>query len=119
MGRNTYPEMNKLIRLLVLNDIPFEVLAFPSGGYEDDGLQIFSPSLANYKIDAVCHRGTGGYTKGLIEIQSDLLYEEPVGLPEADFFYPGDSGIRGWLTADEALEYFKKVSRARVAEYLV
>lgn len=119
MTRNTYPEMNKLIRLLVLNGIPFEVLAFPSAWDEDNGLQIFSPSLEDHKIDAVCHRGTGGYTKGLIEIQSDLLYEEPIGLPEADFFYPGDSGIRGWLTADEALEYFKEASKAQVAEYLV
>lgn len=30
MKRNTYPEMNKLIRLLTLNGIPFEVLAFPA-----------------------------------------------------------------------------------------
>lgn len=115
MKRNTYPEMNKLIRLLVLNGIPFEVLAFPafSAPREEDadfGLQIFSPSLENPMIDAVCHWGTYGYGRGLIEIQSALLQNNPD---------EWEDGIRGWLTAEEALEYFKEVPKAQVKKYLV
>jgi hypothetical protein len=111
MKRNTYPEMNKLIRLLALNGIPFEVLAFPafSAPREEDadfGLQIFSPSFEKPMIDAVCHWGTYGYEKGLIEIQTYLCGEE-------------DDGIRGWLTAEEALEYFKEIPKAQVKQYLV
>ena len=112
MKRNTYPEMNKLIRLLALNGIPFEVLAFPafSAPREEDadfGLQIFSPSFEKPMIDAVCHWGTYGYEKGLIEIQSTLHYDG------------GDDGIRGWLSAEEALEYFKEVPKAQSKKYLV
>lgn len=112
MQRNTYPEMNKLIRLLALNGIPFEVLSFPafSAPREEDadfGLQIFSPSLKNPMIDAVCHWGTYGYEKGLIEIKTSL---------HADYM---DDGIRGWLSAEEALEYFKEIPQAQVKKYLV
>lgn len=114
MKRNTYPEMNKLIRLLVLNGIPFEVLSFPafSAPREEDadfGLQIFSPSFEKPMIDAVCHWGTYGYEKGLIEIQSALIQN-----PDE-----WEDGVRGWLTAEEALEYFKEVPKAQVAKYLV
>jgi hypothetical protein len=117
MKRNTYPEMNKLIRLLVLNGIPFEVLAFPafSAPREEDadfGLQIFSPSLEKPMIDAVCHWGTYGYEKGLIEIQSALI-------PDSPNKWEWEDGIRGWLTAEEALEYFKEVPKAQVKKYLV
>lgn len=113
MKRNTHPEMNKLIRLLVLNGIPFEVLAFPafSAPREEDadfGLHIFSPSFEKPMIDAVCHWGTYGYEAGLIEIQSALL-------PDYDW----DDGIRGCLSAEEALEYFKEVPKAQSKKYLV
>lgn len=115
MMRNNYPEMNKLIRLLVLNGIPFEVLAFPgySAPREEDadfGLQIFSPSFEKPMIDAVCHSGTYGYGRGLIQIQSELLQNSP-----GEWEY----GIRGWLTAEKALEYFKEVPKAQVKEYFV
>jgi hypothetical protein len=114
MKRNTYPEMNKLIRLLTLNGIPFEVLAFPAFSAPreenvDFGLQIFSPSFEKPMIDAVCHWGTYGYEKGLIEIQSALIQD-----PDE-----WEDGVRGWLTAEEALEYFKEVPQAQVKEYLV
>lgn len=86
--------MNNLIKLLAKNNIPFDVLAFPplSTVREEDkdfGLQIFAPSYENHVIDAVCHRGSYGYENGLIEIMSN--YHEDV---------------RGWLTAEEAYDYF-------------
>lgn len=95
MERNTYPEMNKLIKLLAKADIPFEVMAFPfhptinaEGDKSDGGLQIFAPSYENPTIDAVCHWGTYGYLDGLIEIMEKNA--DPVG----------------WLTAEEAFKYF-------------
>ena len=91
MKRNPNVEMNKLIKLLCANNIPFEVYSFPafSSVNGDFGIQIFSPSLADNHIDAVCHWGTYGYEQGLIEIMS--IREEDVV---------------GWLTAEEALPYF-------------
>lgn len=85
-------EMNKLIKLLVKADIPFEVRPFPSAlqGYGDT-LQILSPTLENCKIDAVSHQGSYGGTNGMIEIMSET---------EID--------VVGWLTAEEAVEYFRK-----------
>ncbi len=101
MERNTYPEMNKLIRLLAKADIPFDVMAFPfhptvngEGDKSDGGLQIFAPSYENPTIDAVCHFGTYGYQNGLIEIMEKNAMD-PVG----------------WLTAEEAYEYFVKAVR--------
>ena len=94
MKRNTYPEMNKLIKLLVKRNIPFEVLAFPAFAQDVDmGLQIFAPSFDEHKIDAVCHWGTYGYEKGLIEIMSDKVDPD---------------GVVGWLTAEEAIRYFEE-----------
>ena len=97
MKRNTCPEMNKLIKLLVKADIPFEVLAYPfnptdyEGNATDGGLQIFTPTMEGVKVDAVCHFGTYGWQDGLIEIlERDAM--DPIG----------------WLTAEEAFEYFKK-----------
>ena len=98
MNRNNYPEMNKLIKLLAKNDIPFEVLSFPfrisigmEPEYMDFGIQIFAPSFADHKIDAACHYGTYGYEDGLIEIMSEK-----------------QDDVVGWLTAEEAFEYFKE-----------
>ena len=97
MVRNTYPEMNKLIKLLAKADIPFEVLGYPFnpldsyGNKTDGGFQIFSPTLVESKIDAVCHFGTYGYQDGLIEIMEKNAMD-PVG----------------WLTAEEAFEHFVK-----------
>ena len=93
--RKNYKEMNNLIKLLAKNNIPFDVLAFPpfSSMREEDkdfGLQILAPSYDNPVIDAVCHWGTYGYEDGLIEIMSKYL----------------DEDVKGWLTAEEAYNYF-------------
>lgn len=97
-------EMNKLIKLLAKADIPFEVRGIKSVDLDADwkggkveyeaSIQIVSPSVDNWKIDAICHSGSYGHEAGLIEIMS--AYEE-------------DDGVVGWLTAEGAFEYFKKV----------
>ena len=43
--------------------------------------------------DAICHRGSYGAEKGLLEIMGDIVNDEAVG----------DRG-EGWLTADEVIE---------------
>jgi hypothetical protein len=97
MERNPNVEMNKLIKLLAKEDLPFEVYSFscPYSPWNEDnqdfGIQIFAPNLSERKIDAVCHPESYGYKDGLIEIMS---CKEP--------------DVVGWLTAEEALSYFIK-----------
>ena len=97
-------EINKLLILLAKNDIPFEARAIKTvdlDGMRESGkveyeatIQIVSPSVDDWKIDAVCHSGSYGHEAGLLEIMSDF---EP------------DDGVVGWLTAEEAYSYFEKV----------
>ena len=85
-------EMNNLITLLAKADIPFEVRPFPSDvqGWRET-LQILSPSVEDCKIDAIYLAGTYGSASGLIEVLD----------------VSGDDGV-GWLTAEEAVEHFRK-----------
>lgn len=97
-------EMNKLIKLLAKADIPFEVTAhmFPDFEKKKDDyemkawVQVVSPSVADCKIDAIYHPGSYGYKEGLLEI---------MGPPTEEC---GD-GVVGYLTAEEALEHFRRV----------
>ena len=42
--------------------------------------------------DAICHYGSYGYEKGLLEIYGDIVW------PEVDL-----DDVRGWLTADDVI----------------
>lgn len=88
MSVNNMTEMNKLAVLLAKNNIPFEIRAWDF--IDKPTWQICYPSIADIKVDAVCHAGSYGHERGLIEIMS--AFEEDVV---------------GWLTADEALPYFQ------------
>lgn len=88
MSENNMAEMNKLVVLLAENNIPFEIKAFDF--LDKPTWQICSPSIADTKVDAICHKGSYGHENGLIEIMS--LFEDDVV---------------GWLTAEEALPYFQ------------
>lgn len=88
MSENNMTEMNKLAVLLANNNIPFEIKAF--NFLDKPTWQICSPSIADTKVDAICHAGSYGHENGLIEIMS--RFEEDVV---------------GWLTAEEALPYFQ------------
>lgn len=92
MERNVSKEMNKLVRLLVKADIPFEVVAFPTCNVELASIQICCPSADHCRIDAVSHYGTYGYRDGLIETMSDMRED-----------------VDGWLTAEEAFKFFEDV----------
>lgn len=88
MSVENMTEMNKLVVLLAKNNIPFEIKAWDF--IDKSTWQICSPSIEDMKVDAVCHEGSYGHERGLIEIMS--AFEEDVV---------------GWLTAEEALPYFQ------------
>lgn len=85
-------EMNTLIRLLVNEGIPFEVV--PIVLVDEPSLQICYPNSNNCILDAVSHKFSYGGNKGLIELMG-----------EGDIT---NYDVVGWLTANEALKYFKK-----------
>ena len=98
----TMNEMNKLIRLLVESKIQFEIRAIQTvdltkpydlqtGKYETEAsIQVCSPSIKGCKIDAVCHSGSYGGGAGLLEV-----------------FNQEEDDVAGWLSAEEAFEFFK------------
>ena len=61
-----------------------------------DGWQLCYPSSANPVSDAVCHSGSYGHEKGLLEIMG-LVDEEEVG-----------DSVEGWLTAEQVFKKWQK-----------
>lgn len=87
-GKEFHPtEMYKLINLLVKAKIPFEIVELC------DTPQVFYPSTKNPILDVICHRGSYGHEKGLLEIMGCLVTNE-------------DDDVEGWLTAKEV---FKRI----------
>ena len=91
----THIEMTKLAVMLAKADIPFEIHTWAAGG--EDCLQIASPSKENMKVDAICHAYSYGGKSGLIEVLGSVNKD----LPNDD--------VVGWLTAEDAFQYFKEV----------
>lgn len=81
-------EMNKLIIMLAKADIPFD-LAIHSGRP-----QVFYPSYEKVICDVICHWGSYGHEKGLLEIMG--LVEE------------AEDDVEGYLTAEEV---FNRMAR--------
>ena len=90
-------EISKLVALLGKEGIPFELRGFLLDN--ELSIQVISPSIDHWKIDAVCHAFSYGGEQGLIEIM----------MPADDVLY---DGVDGYLTAEKALEYFKKALKA-------
>lgn len=98
-------EMSKLAYLLAKNGIPFQLVGqtFPDfdaarngKGFETKAyIQVVSPSVADWKIDAICHPGSYGFSSGLLEI---------MGPPTEEY----EDGVVGYLHAEEALEHFRR-----------
>lgn len=88
-------EMNKLIRLLVEEDIPFEVHPWTTWNGEAV-FSICSPSRENCVVDAVSHNFSYGGEDGLIEVMGSANPDHP------------NDDVVGWLTAEKALIYFLK-----------
>lgn len=83
--------MTKLAVLLTKADIPFELRGQIST-LDTASVQICSPSVDNCLIDAICHQYSYGGNQGLLEILA-------VGLDD----------VVGWLSAEEAFEYFERI----------
>lgn len=88
-------EMNKLIRLLVEEGIPFEVCPWTAWNGEAV-FSICSPSREDCVVDAVSHGISEGGKHGLIEVLGSMN-------PRYD-----KDGCVGGLTAEKALIYFMK-----------
>lgn len=77
-------EMLKLIQMLTICGIPFEMRKHPAG----TNYQVFYPSIVAQVCDVVCEDFTYGGTEGLLETMG--LVDESVG-----------DDVEGWLTAEE------------------
>jgi len=86
-NKNYSVEMDKLIYLLTLESIPFETRKS-----WDNTRQVFYPSIKNRICDVICHSGSIGSEKGLLEI---------MGLTS-------DDDVEGRLTAEEVFKKIKK-----------
>ena len=84
-----FKEMSHLYIALCDAGIPCEVRELW------DGLQICYPNAKDCICDAICHSGSYGHERGLLEIMG-LVDEEKVG-----------DSVEGYLTA---LEVFKRIS---------
>ena len=80
----------RLGSMLQAADIPFELREYY------DGYQICYPYKQNCISDVVCHSGTYGHEKGLLEMMG-LVDEEEVG-----------DSVEGWLTAEQVFERWQK-----------
>lgn len=88
MKNKTYSiEMNKLINLLTSENIPFETRKS-----WDNTIQVLYPSIKNHTCDIVCHSGSIGSEKGLLEIMGLTSNED----------------VEGYLTAEEVFKRIKK-----------
>ena len=86
-------EITKLAVLLAKENIPFELNAFM---VDEPTVQICFPDKKNVIVDAVCHNFSYGGPEGLIEV----LGSRNVNNPNDD--------VVGWLTAEEAIVYFRE-----------
>ena len=95
-------EMDKLEQYLIENKIPYErrkrgpvsefSLTHPSLKNIDVSQdQISVPSKVECKWDAICHPGSYGYDKGLLEIMGEIVSED-------------EEDVVGWLTADDVIK---------------
>lgn len=85
-------ELVKLSSLLAEKGIPFECQTFFVAG--ELTVQICSPSIENMEVDAVSHSFSYGGKDGLIEVMGSVNPNKP------------NYDVVGYLTAEEAIEYF-------------
>lgn len=109
MAMNLYDaEMNKLIKMLFKANIPFEIMTDLASNNTDGpctSMRVYCPCVPKksmfdfWVIDAICNSWSLGGNKGLIEIYTGLL-------PEIYEDEDADT-VAGYLSAEEALEFFK------------
>ena len=86
--------ISELAQKLTVSGIPFEVISL------HDGYGICYPNQKDWKGDAVCHSGSYGHQRGLLEAMG-------FGINRKD---NGDDVV-GYLTVAEAYEYFAEQYR--------
>ena len=91
----TNREMNEVIRLCAINNIPFEVY---TSAYFPDSVAVAIPSYDNRELDVACNSGTYGHERGLLEIYRDDCgcFEETIDC------------VVGYLTADKCFDVIQR-----------
>lgn len=94
-------EMDKLEKYLILNRYKYRRIE-ETNISEIMGMDIGRKQIIVYKNgerswDAICHYGSYGYEKGLLEIMGSIVDEEK----------DGDSVV-GWLTAQDVIERLER-----------
>lgn len=92
-------EMHKLIVMLSKANIPFEVYPFTMFNVDthehESTFLVASPNEKNRVVDAVSHCYSYGGKNGLLEVLGSANIDKD------------NYDVAGWLTAEEAFEYFK------------
>ena len=96
MKKTYFTEMNKLAQGLVDRDIAFTLTPIL------DGFQIIVKRNGSKAWDAICHNGSFGHERGLLEIMGEIVF------PAED----GDTVV-GWLTAEEVLKRVDDLAKTR------
>lgn len=103
----TSEEMEKLINYLKDNDISFEIFPFridrinpitckdDTHYYAQVCCPVYDLNLRSW--DAVCHPGSYGFEKGLLEIYGDILTDEDLAM----------DSVVGYLTAENVIYRIK------------
>lgn len=87
-------EITKLACMLAKADIPFEIACWIV--IDEVAIQIASPNKKDRVVDAALSpKCTYGWEKGLLEVLGTANPNKP------------NDDVVGWLTAEEAFEYFK------------
>lgn len=96
-----YTEMNKLLRLVELDKLEFYLkgkgLPYERVDKWDEPCPIHQLIVDDFSWDAICHKGSYGYTGGLLEIAGSLV----------DIEKDGDSVV-GYLTAQDVIDRIER-----------
>lgn len=84
-------ELDKLERYLGLKNIRYERIDEELGEYWNRHQLIIYNDAGKRVWDAICNRGSYGYSEGLLEIYGTIV--RPCG-----------DSVEGWLTADDLIE---------------
>ena len=91
-------ELDKLEQYLKDNGIRYKRIDENADTWGRHQINVFG-SDSEIAWDAICHRGSDGFEKGLLEIYGTLV----------DYEKDGDSVV-GWLTAEDVIKRIKQQS---------
>ena len=89
-------ELDKLEVYLKEHGIPY-VRKVPYTEHDWNQIVVPSDKKEEYEWDAICHFGSYGYEKGLIEIMGSIVDKKRVG-----------DEVEGWLTAEDVIERIER-----------